>query len=205
LLFGITSCFSTLQVVSFIYFGVDFNLGRPINKRIKKDTGGWMGPISIILAQNMTEDTASDDSRRNVVDRYEARYVHTPTSASLVMSPNMTMLSKEDFENFFGVKAVNSTTAVQSSIAGDPYEPYLKTCDNGSVEPILPLYQFEFIQDPATGNETINVKIDYKLLTIPDKDRIAWKFMPTLAKKGLPVKGPYCYGKQGRHYVLPSE
>jgi len=118
------------------------------------------------------------------------------------MNPNMTMLSKQDFETFFGLKAVNSTTAIQASIVDDPYDKYLNTCENGNIEPILPLYQFEFVSDPISGNETINVKIDYKLLTIPDENRIAWKFMPTLAKRGLPVKGPYCYNNELRGWVF---
>lgn len=185
--------------VSFIYFEAELRLGIPFNINEKRTTGGWVGPLNMILARNFTskEQQAANAGNTNVVDRYVARYVQTPISPYIMMSPNMTLLSQEDFQVYFGMEAINHTAHVQAepaAVNGDLYAPFLNTCDNGNIRPILPLYQFEFVRNPQTGNETINVKLDYKILTIPDENAKAWKWMPTLSKRGLPVKGPYCYG-----------
>jgi hypothetical protein len=183
--------------VAFIYFDIEFRLGIPFDINEKRSTGGWIGPLNMILARNFSATEEEDTANSNVIDRYVARYVQTPISPYIMMSPNMTLLSKEDFPGYFGLVAINNTAHVQAepaAVNGDMYAPFLNTCDNGNIHPILPLYQFEFVRDPQTGNETINVKLDYKILTIPDEHTRAWKWMPTLAKRGLPVKGPYCYG-----------
>ena len=165
------------SVVAFMFFEVGFALGAPFHINEVRSTGGWIGPLNIILAQNFTEGNSSDVNGADiVVDRYETRYVQTPMSPLIMMSPNMTLpLAREDFSTYFGVKAINNTAQLQASGKADPYEPFLNTCDNGNASPLLPLYEFEFVRDPKTGNETINVKLEYKLLTIPDENARAWK------------------------------
>lgn len=170
-----------------------YRLGIPFRVTENRTTGGWVGPLNIILAKNFTAEE-EEDVNSHVIDRYETRYIQTPMSPFIMMSPNMTLLAPEDFQNYFGPKAISSTAQVQAETIDDFYAPFFETCDNGDVHPILPLYQFEFVRDPQTGNETIDVRLDYKILTIPDENTHAWKWMPTLAKRGLPVKGPYCYG-----------
>lgn len=188
------------DVVAFIYFGIEFRLGIPFRVTENRTTGGWVGPLNIILAKNFT--TEEEEVNSHVIDRYETRYIQTPMSPFIMMSPNMTLLAPEDFQNYFGPKAISSTAQVQAETIDDFYAPFFETCDNGNVHPILPLYQFEFVRDPQTGNETIDVRLDYKILTIPDENTHAWKWMPTLSKRGLPVKGPYCYADKLRGWVI---
>lgn len=189
-------------VVGYLYFGVTFELGAPFFVHESQDTGGWIGPLSVVMAKNFTETnstrTVSDaihSSNRVVVDRYETRYLQTPSSPYIRFNPNCTLLSYDDFDNYFGSRAVINTAKVQSTAnnGSSVYDPFLKTCDNGDLKPILPLAQFEFVVDKETGKESIDIDLDYKMLTIPDPTWNRW--MPALKRKGLPVSGPYCYGE----------
>lgn len=198
------SC-TCVSVSAFIYFGAKVDAGIPFNVHKEHNTGGWVGPFSMILAQNSTL-----GGNTTVVDRYVARYVQSPTTPFLHMHPNNTLLSANDFEHYLGPSAVNQTVKAQPNVTGDkdPYEQYLKTCDNGDVKPILPLYEFSFVQDKDTGVESIQVKLDYKLLSIPHKKDIMYKVFPWMQSRvnrrhrGFHISGPYCYGK--KHFLPPA-
>ena len=149
-------------VSAFVYFGAKVDAGFPFNIHKDHNTANWVGPLSMILAQNTTDN-------EGVLDHYVARYVESPSTKYLQMEPNCSLFGPDDFENYMGETAVKNTVKMQTTTTkGDPYQEYLKTCDNGSVKPILPLYDFTFVED-ATGKEAIQVKLDYKILTFPKK------------------------------------
>jgi hypothetical protein len=191
------------DVSAFLYFGAKVDAGIPFNKHVDHNTGGWVGPLDLVLAQDTKKST--EDA---VVDRYVARYVTTPTTPYLQMPENCTLFNENAFEQFLGSTAVNETTHRQvHAEKNDPYEPYLKTCDHGDVKPVLPLYEFRFLQQPAgnsTSNqpeqESVQVKLKYKILSIPKKTDIMYKVFPTLQKRmhhrhgAFRISGPYCYG-----------
>ena len=151
-----------------------------------------MGPINIILAQ----DESPDES---VVDRYVARYVESPTTSLLRIPNNCTLFGRDDFTKTVGSEAVRNTAAGQYSKtdSDDPYAPYLKTCDNGNVKPMLPLFQFEFVNADA-GDEEVEVKLAYKFMTMPRKKDFMYDLYPTVQKRfnkadmGFHISGPYC-------------
>lgn len=185
---------NAFAVSAFFSFGARVDAGFPFNVHKNHDTGDWIGPLSVVLAQN--ESDASD-----VVDRYSIRYVESPTTPYLRMDPNCTLFSPEDFQNYMGIKAVRNTIKIQSNATHgqDPYQKYLETCNNGDVQPILPLFDFSFV-DTGDGKEAIQVTLDYKVLTFPHKSDIMYKVYPTLQKRlnkregEFHISGPYCYG-----------
>jgi hypothetical protein len=180
-------------VSAFFYFGARVDAGVPFNRHVDQNTGGWIGPLSMILAQNSTTDA---------LDQYVVRYAQTPTTPYLHMHPNCTLFDPEDFERSMGTIAVNETIQRQThaSHGEDPYEPYLKTCDNGDVKPILPLFDFIFVND-TDGSEKLEIKLDYKILTFPKKDKPMYKLFPMFQEKmnkrqgsTFHISGSYCYG-----------
>jgi len=211
------------DVSAFLYFGAKVDAGIPFNKHVDHNTGGWVGPLDLILAQSNSNNTNDDiatvhqdnnfgDAAKpqpppkpvQLVDRYVARYVTTPTTPYLQMPENSTLFREEDFERYLGPTAVNETTHVQVNANElNPYAPYLKTSDNGNVKPILPLYEFRFIKNmnSTKEEESIQVKLNYKILTIPKKTDIMYKVFPTLQKRmnhrhgAFHISGPYCYGE----------
>ena len=189
---------STVSV--FVNFGARVDAGFPFFVHKYHDTGDWIGPLSVVMAQNETAVLDID----NVVDQYSIRYVQTPTTPYLRMDPNCTLFSPDDFQKYMGMTAVKETIKVQSNATHgkDPYEQYLGTCQNGDVRPILPLMEFTFVESPdQPEKESVQVQLDYKVLSFPHKSDIMYKLFPRLQKRlnqpgsGFHVSGPYCYGE----------
>lgn len=189
------------DVSAFFYFGARVDAGVPFNVHKEQTTGGWIGPLNMILAQQSTPPEGTTDS-------YVVRYAETPSTRFLHMpAPNCTLFSAEDFERNLGRSAVRETVKQQvdwnsSDRTSDPYQEYLKTCEHGDVQPILPLLQFDFVQDEKTGKENVDVTLLYKIMTFPHKDAIMYKVFPFLQRRfnarsktnELHISGPYCYG-----------
>jgi len=153
----------------------------------------------------------SNSSGDRIVDRYVARYVETPSTQFLHMPKNCTLLKEHDFQKLAGPEAVKSTVRGQYSDENgnaddDPYSKYLKTCSNGEVKPMLPSMEFEFVQndDGEDGTESINVKLNYKLLVVPKKTDYVYKLFPMIQNRmnkagyGFTISGPYCYEEDPR-------
>ena len=187
------------DVSAFLYFGARVDAGIPFNVHLEHNTGGWTGPLSLVLAQNTTAAAAA--SKDAVVDQYVARYVESPSTQYLHMHPNCSLFAPEDFERYMGSAAVKETVQAQphATHGEDPYAKYLKTCDNGNVKPILPLFDFTFVHD-TDGTEKVEVKLDYKILTFPHPGAPMYKLFPTLQERmnrrngDFHISGPYCYG-----------
>lgn len=186
------------DVSAFLYFGARVDAGIPFNMHVEHNLGGWVGPLSLIFAQNTTLDNTT-----NVVDQYAVRYVDSPFTKYLHMHPNCSLFAPEDFERYMGSSAVKETVKTQANTSHggqDPYHEYLKTCDYGDVKPILPLFDFSFVND-TDGTEKVQVKLDYKILTFPKKGAPMYKLFPTLQERmnrrngDFHISGPYCYGE----------
>lgn len=208
------------DLTAFIYFGARIDAGFPFNKHRAEDTGGWVGPLNIIMSKGdiCSAGTITDNETDvDVVDRYVSRYVKTPLTSYLKMPQNCTLLSPDDFNNVAGPKAVDSTTRAQydptrnadnctdadtdADADVDPYHKYLNTCDNGDVQPLLPLIQFDFEKNKQTNQESIQVKLNYKFLSMPNKNDYMYNLFPMVQRRfnqadlGFHISGPYCYGK----------
>lgn len=158
-------------VSAFIYFGARIDAGFPFNKHRAEDTGGWVGPLNIIMASGEFDNTKTNNGDNNtvIVDRYISRYVESPLTQYLKMPANCTLLGEDDFNKVAGPIAVDSTTKGQydpnrnqNDKNYDPYEDHLGTCDNGDLKPLLPLIQFDFERNLSTNEENIQVKLNCK-------------------------------------------
>lgn len=197
-----------------MYFGAKIDVGFPFNKHREEDTGGWVGPINIVMAKdNGIKDRSTflsqDDDTVEIVDRYVSRYVQTPSTQYIRMPPNCTLVREEDFRKIAGDEAVKQTTEgqydpdSQNDADKDPYEKYLDTCDNGDVKPLLPLFQFDFVrrQGEDDEKEAIEVKLNYKLMTMPRKKDYMYDIYPKIQNRvnraglGFHISGPYCFGE----------
>jgi hypothetical protein len=192
------------DVSAFIYFGARVDAGFPFNKHREEDTGSWVGPLNVIMAKGTIPSPKAGD-KQVIVDRYLSRYVNSPLTPHLKMPENCTLLSKDDFNKVAGPIAVNSTTKGQydpnrTDENSDPYQKYLNTCDNGDVQPLLPLIQFDFEKDLESQQESIQVKLDYKFLSMPSKSDYMYSLFPMVQRRfnkadlGFHISGPYCYG-----------
>ena len=153
-------------------------------------------------------DNNNDDNVMKVVDRYVSRYVKSPLTSYLRMPKDCTLLGADDFDKVAGATAVDSTTKGQydpnrtNDDDDDPYHAQYKTCANGDVQPLLPLFEFEFEQNTTspTLEENIQVKLNYKFLSMPNKGDYMYKLFPWVQKQfnkadlGFHISGPYCYG-----------
>jgi hypothetical protein len=204
----------SIAVSAFLYFGAKIDVGFPFNKHRAEDTGGWVGPMNIVMAQDNSfmldasgTGTGTADSQA-VVDRYISRYVQTPSTEFIKMPKNCTLLREEDFRKIAGDEAVKQTAEAQYDPNSnnvpdvDPYERYLNTCENGDVKPLLPLFQFDFVKaHEESDEEAIEVKMNYKLMTMPRKKDYMYDIYPKImsrvnkANLGFHLSGPYCYGE----------
>lgn len=197
------------DVNAFIYFGAKIDAGFPFNKHRAEDTGGWVGPLNIIMAKGDIDNSKSKSTDgMEVVDRYISRYVKSPLTPYLRMPKNCTLLGADDFDKVAGATAVDSTTKGQYDPErnyddDDDYDPYHKqyqTCDNGDVQPLLPLFEFDFEQNTTSLEEFIQVKVNYKFLSMPHKSDYMYNLFPWVQRQfnkadlGFHISGPYCYG-----------
>lgn len=186
------------DISAFLYFGARVDAGIPFNVHLEHNLGGFVGPLNMVMAQNITK---ANDNTTNVVDQYVVRYVDSPSTQYLHMHPNCSLFAPEDFERYMGPSAVNETVKAQphATHGEDPYAQYLKTCQHGNVKPILPLFDFSFVND-TDGTERVEVKLDYKILTFPKKTAPMYKLFPKLQERmnkrngEFHISGPYCYG-----------
>jgi hypothetical protein len=187
-------------VSAFMYFGAKIDVGFPFNKHRSQDTGNWVGPMNVIMAQKDID----SGSEADVVDSYVSRFVETPLTEFIQMPKNCSLLREEDFNKIAGAEAVRQTAKGQYDSSGkdsDPYEKYLNTCKHGDVKPLLPLFQFDFVQDKDTKEESVEVKLDYKLMSTPRKKDYMYNIFPEIKNKvnalglGFHISGPYCYGE----------
>jgi len=183
------------------------------------------------MAQDATAGTTNDNSTNTttkVIDRYVARYV---TSQAMMPSylrnsppPELTLYNTpDDFVTFLGSPALDQMTAIQANVSinvdnethlpNDPYLNYLGTCQHGSVHPLLPQIELEFLvanNDNNTDNSTTDdddnndweeahVKLQYKVMAVPKVGEQAFSVLPQLQKKFQGhgafniIAGPYCY------------
>mmetsp|Transcript_22100 Transcript_22100/g.39831 ORF Transcript_22100/g.39831 Transcript_22100/m.39831 type:complete len:457 (-) Transcript_22100:283-1653(-) len=213
------------DVTAFIYFGLKVDAGFPFDVHKHMETGDWVGPFSIVMAQedsknktNGTKHGVGTLQLLDTVDEYKTRYVKSPSTSYLQRPEQDTLVGRGEFDRYMGPTAVAHTVQVQQNWTQsrnpdgtiiDPYAPYLETCDNGDVKPILPLYQFKFVQDSITKEERVEVELNYKLLAIPHKNDLLYKFFPAIQNRvnghhgEFHISGPYCYGADPhRGYTL---
>jgi len=161
-----------------------------------KSTEEWIGPYNSILEENKVDES--------IIDSYKLKYVNGPSLPYAISKPKECELFDHDaFLNYFGPAAINTSVNIQAlnMTLDEAFEPYYKTCDNGSVQPAMPMFRFDFI--PDKDGEMINVHIDYKLFLIPNEDDSLYDILPKLQKQGLPISGPFCYeGDPNRAYSL---
>ena len=165
--------------------------------------------MNIVMAQDDTVLIDASGTKNNdmIVDRYVSRYVQTPSTDFIQMPKNCTLLREEDFRKIAGDEAVRQTAQAQydpdsnNNSDADPYQKYLNTCENGDVKPLLPLFQFDFVkEDQESDQESIEVKLDYKLMTMPRKKDYMYEIYPKIQNRvnradlGFHISGPYCYG-----------
>ena len=150
----------------------------------------------MILAQNAS---VVDDDSNSLIDQYVSRYVNTLSTPYLQRDPNCTLIQQVDFDSYAGLSAVNATIRRQRQYmpGDDPYESQFESCSNGNVQPILPRFSFGFTNSSL---ENIQIKVDYKILTMPGKKDTEYNLLPSLQKRfnhkdgAFHISGPYCYG-----------
>eukprot|EP00587_Corethron_hystrix_P000294 CAMPEP_0113317962 /NCGR_PEP_ID=MMETSP0010_2-20120614/12695_1 /TAXON_ID=216773 ORGANISM="Corethron hystrix, Strain 308" /NCGR_SAMPLE_ID=MMETSP0010_2 /ASSEMBLY_ACC=CAM_ASM_000155 /LENGTH=373 /DNA_ID=CAMNT_0000175117 /DNA_START=219 /DNA_END=1340 /DNA_ORIENTATION=- /assembly_acc=CAM_ASM_000155 len=204
------------DVAVYFYFGVNIHAGAPFHIDHISSTGGWVGPISMVLAQDTNTTsieldphqlaeaidrtlakTADTDDEQVVADRYVSRYVNSPYSPLLRMPKDCDLMGPHDFDKMLGRSALDSSISSQVThpIGGDVdiYEDNLSTCDNGDAQPVLPQVRFTFTDGDEKADENLIVELDYRLFTYVKPGTIMETMLPSIEKKGFPVRGPYCY------------
>ena len=235
------------DVAAFYYIGFHVHAGIPFRVEKVMDTGGWIGPYNLVLAQDIDDSTPSNvhahetdlntihkfEERPSIgwkrrqrkqkegissvnehldattVDRYRVRYVQTYSTPSLTRHKPVNNTLFLDWDAVMGTTAVNTTRHRQADLRhGDnAYERYQGSCDHGNLEPILPLYGFEFRNKNNNNNnnnseEEVVVEVDYQLLVAPKTHNTAYNWMPWIQKRihnqkdrlGFSIDGPFCYG-----------
>lgn len=183
----------------FFNLGTQIDAGSPFNVHTQESTGGWVGPYNVILAKNNSMIGEMTDEGEQIVDSYTMKYVTSPNTPYLKMPDDCNLLEYTDFYNYLGPGSVNNTAQEQIEYEFDenydPYADYYDTCENGDVKPILPMIQFNFLKDDDRRryNETVQVKVDYKILTFPTNPMFG-DLVPAFKKHGAPISGPYCWG-----------
>lgn len=228
----------------FFNFGVRIESKSSPKVQLEMNTGDWIGPWNLVMAQDTGSISLESELETNdntMVDRYVSRYVQSqsmsPPFLQDIPPTQCTLYNKaDDFATFLGNAPLNYMTRVQTnfSIAPttnnndttpqpppvDPYAPYLQTCSNGNLQPILPQMALEFINtssgpdDSNTTNHTfvddddqdgsnnlqMAFKLQYKIMAVPTKDEQAYRVLPKLQSKFQGqggyniIAGPYCYG-----------
>jgi hypothetical protein len=190
----------------FFNFGFIVDASFPFNVHLDDHTGGWIGPFSVLMAQNLS---VASDTNNSLIDQYVSRYVNTLATPYLQRNPNCTLFRQVDFDSYAGPEAVNNTIYKQTVVkqAEDPYKATKGTCENGNLQPMLPRFKIGFTttntsstNTNSTTREHMQIEIDYKILTVPTKKDKEYSLMPSLQKRfnredrAFHISGPYCYG-----------
>ena len=123
--------------------------------------------------------------------------------------PECTLYNLEDdFDAFLGNSALSYMTQMQvnwnishdNTTNIDPYAPYLQTCDNGNVVPILPQFELDYFREGNSSAAHLELNLQYKIMAVPTPSELAYRVMPHLQSrfqghgKFNILGGPYCYG-----------
>jgi len=182
----------------FLNIGGKFNFGAGLTW--DNSLGGWSGPYNMILAQ-AKEGGSKTINGLKVIDRYVAKYVATPSTRYIRLPNNDSDFfpTEEDFERCLGRKSVKNTLNAQASDLfndpkNDPYAKFKGTCRHGDVLPILPIFEFTFLEDVNAEDEiSVHLKVDYKLPILTYRSNAIGSAMDYIAQLGIPISGPYCY------------
>jgi hypothetical protein len=197
-----------MVVTMFLNFGFSIDAGFPFDINVEETTG-WNGPYNLIFAQNSSALVPTP----TLIDQYVSRYVTTLSTPYLRMDAysNVSLFQPADFDTILGPKAINSTIHAQTKVepGTDAYGKFLGTCDNGNLQPVLPMIGTKFSNlksskdEPRSNNkaeEMLDIDVEFKILSIPDKSDNLYSQFPSLQKKfnekkrNFHISGPYCYG-----------
>jgi hypothetical protein len=219
------------DVSAYYNIGIQMSAGFPFHfDNEQRDTGGWIGPYSIVLAEQKKPPSNSKVDETDVTaddDTFAIRYVRTPSTSHLQRYPeNQTLFPFAGYLQSFGPQAVTATLAQQATLqhGQDPFVRQRATCQNGNITPILPLYQFSKRKKTKTksnrddnddddgGDDDWAVQVDYRALISPSTENLSYKWMPWIQNQvnkrglGFTVDGPYCYfDDPNRAYVFASQ
>lgn len=223
LMFLKSKLFLPLHLVNaFFYFGAKIDSESQPKAKFELSSGDWIGPWNLILAQ----ESVPVGPNSTLVDRYVARYVQSrsmmPSFLQNKLPFESTLYTKpDDYAAFLGSSALkymtqsqtNYSVATNDTSIDDPYASHLQTCDNGNVQPILPLLELTFTDpnanstksqmtnsDDGDDNLQMSFKVQYKMMAVPTLDEPAYRVLPHLQSKFQGkgnfniLGGPYCYG-----------
>ena len=97
---------------------------------------------------------ATTTTTTTLVDRYRIRYVETFSTPALTFHKPINNTLFIDWDTVMGTTAVNTTRYRQSTLhhGDNAYIDYQDSCDHGNLQPILPLYGFEFFRRRTNNN-----------------------------------------------------
>jgi hypothetical protein len=167
----------------------------PAPQVLQRDTGGWLGPYSMLLPESTNHhyrnnDSSPTSSQYSIV----TRYVQTWTTSLLQPLPQATVYNDETADQIMGATAVKATIAAQT-VPTDVLvvRDTVDACgdDNVLVKPTLPLYNF-------TGTDRSRMQFTIWLMVKPDDPLytilpLMYEEMKSWGQSGdLELRGPFC-------------
>ena len=158
---------------------VFFNLGIASSavNATELSTNGWIGPYSAVvtpIAENST--------------KFQLRYVHTSDTEYLHGHANATLYSGgADFANVLGKHALQKSIDTQTNYSAYSVDSLIGTCDNGNIQPLLPVLQFDFSKKSARSKfERMTPFLSYGMLLSQNQSKM-------LGIDEGALTGPFCY------------
>ncbi len=152
-------------------------------------TGEWLGPYSVMLPDDGDIFDGSGSTHTAL------RFVKSSTSNTLYPPDDYTFTTGPgEFESVFGQSALNRTIEIQhTDEINDPFSAQKNTCSNGDAQPVLPVFDFFWDDDPGTNTDgtpkpNLSVQMKAKIFIFPPASAATTYGMPILG-----FDGPYCY------------
>ena len=183
------------DAAAYFSMNVKFNIPEVEITDYSLGTGGWVGPYAVFVPDDGDAKTGANSTRT------EMRYANG-LYGDILQPPDLyNLTSKSDFLTLFGPTSINATTHVQvGGIDADPIAYALggdeSTCYLRNARPVLPLFDYTFVDGDGDGDTELDVRFHYRLFTYPKEGSPMRTVFPKLQAKGWPVSGPYCYKNQ---------
>ncbi|GMH67101.1 hypothetical protein TrST_g537 [Triparma strigata] len=152
-------------------------------------TGEWLGPYSVMLPDD--GDVLDDSNSTHTA----MRFVKSVSSAALYPPDDYTFTTNPgEFELVFGQNAIDRTIEIQhTDEIKDPFSAQKDNCDNGDAQPVLPVFDFYWDDDPGTEEDgtpkpNLSVQMKAKVFLFPPASAATEFGMPKLG-----FDGPYCF------------
>ncbi|GMH68872.1 hypothetical protein TL16_g05030 [Triparma laevis f. inornata] len=155
-------------------------------------TGEWLGPFSVMLPDDgdIFDGSGATHTAMRFVKSKSSEALYPPDDYTFTTGPG-------EFESVFGQDALDRTIEIQhTDDINDPFKQQKNTCNNGDAQPVLPVFDFFWDENPGVDKDG-NAKPNLSVFLFPPPSAATTYGMPVLG-----FDGPYCFQGENKGWAF---